>query len=375
MKSKIQILVIVVLMLLNNDLFSRDMIYSTSTLEAGPVGTASTMAASLGGLESFLYNPATYCSYKHAYRPENPRLSIFLNPLAPIGYGKDYLETGELADHSFAGPAFFFLRAIQITVHPFTIGAILGEEEYYPLEGAASNPENYKLDWFQIRNLPDSHRSIGFFHINLAERVKIGASVTGYIRNQNVEAVGATYGVYLAPSHQVQVGVFFVELPAGYEDTRRNIAGLEDQSINAGVNFAPEKNTRLMVDFRNIFRETRITEISDIEDSAQDQEVVEPVDEPATQENEEISSQIEVRLGAEYLVGDHLAIRAGSVPNTQDGDYSFTWGIGLLEQHILARERYKYVVPQYMLNYAMLLHFTDTERLVTHMLTFSWEIG
>ncbi len=312
-------------------------IFSFSTLEATPIAMAGAVTARLGGLESALYNPATISRYNDGFEPEKLHISFNINPAAAIGYSADFLAGESIPGKSPVAHAGFLLRGITVYRSPFTIGVLLGEEEF-DLPSAGSE------ELFELRGTPERYRSQGFLVFTITPRVKVGGTLSAYIREQGIHAYGASYGVYLEPGPNFNIGVFFAELPDGFSDSRRFLSGVEDQTVNVGISYEPDRLTLLTFDVRNVFKE-------------------------------EGDRTLEARFGAERRLNDWLCLRAGTMPSTQVGDQYYTWGIGLLDRHIMTDKRHYFRVPQFMLNYAMVQKRTDKVWETIHLLSLTMEIG
>ncbi len=314
-----------------------DPLYSFATLEAVPIAMAGAVTARLGGMESTWYNPATYTRYRSEFQPDQLHVSVNVNPAAILGYSGDMVLGRDIPGHPVAGPASFVIRGVTVTRTPFIFGAVMGEEEF-------DQPRNRQFDLFELRDTPNRYRGNSFLVFAVSPRVRVGGTISGYIRENSVHALGASYGVYLEPGDNFNIGVFFSELPDGFSESRRFLSGVEDQTVNAGISYEPNRKTLLTCDVRNVFQE-------------------------------EGDRDLEVRVGAERRLGDLLMLRMGIIPATQVGDQYFTWGLGLLDRHRLTESPHHYRVPHFMVNYAMVQKRSEEQWETVHLLTLSVEIG
>ncbi|MBD3166573.1 hypothetical protein GF324_08240 [bacterium] len=331
-------------------------VYSVATFEAVPMSMGGAVTARLGGLESVFYNPATYTHKTPRLWESGLELTVYTNPPAAFAYGARALEGREPPGKPSYDAPLLFLRGINAAYKPFHIGAVFAEEELQPLDSKSDH-------LFNIDQIPDNRRLAGYATIVLSRQVRIGASVTGFFRERRMRQYGTSYGLYLVPSRLIQVGVFFCDVPDFHQDStftggdplsagsngesvsvRHPYAGLEDESVNIGFSLQPNRNSRILVDLRSVF----------IEDG---------------------SKQIEARIGAEGRIGDHLALRAGAIPNTREGDHVVTWGIGLVDLHRFGEQIGLYEAPGFLLNYALVYRFGDSGRDRAHFFTMSWELG
>ncbi len=324
-------------------------VYSFSTLESGPIGVAGAVTARLGNIESILYNPATYTRYSTVLWDEQPHFSIHINPAAALSYTSAFIRNEDISGFPEIDAPLSIIRGFTLFWKPFTIGTIFTEEQLFSTDGSNSS-------WFDIGNTPNNRRAISYLNITLSERVRVGVSAMGIIRNRSIDmfsendkaqfesVIGSSYGVYLAPSEYVEVGVFFADLPNDFTDSRQMLSGIEDQSVNAGISITPERNTRLHIDARNVFHEND-------------------------------GNELEFRFGAEYNMFHHITLRAGAMPRTQDGGEYITCGIGLLDKNQLGNFPGKYSVPSFMLNYSMVYRLNGDIDEQVHLLTLMLEIG
>lgn len=324
------------LVLIANPLFADD-VYSFSTLQAGPMGMAGAITAKLGSIECLNVNPAAYARYKPRMWPENPQFSFQLNPSAGYAYAYDASQGTSLDKDELFPPAGHILQGISLALKPFTIGAVFAEELVLDTIGIGNE------SWFGIREANERHQSIAYATITITDRVRLGFASHLFVYKQKVRGVGASYGVFMSPSEIVDVGAFFVDIPNNYDTARRTPLGIEDQSINAGVSIKPDRYTFFTVDARNVFSEQQ-------------------------------RRNLEFRIGAERRFKDHVALRIGGIPLTEKDDSYLTWGIGLLDQYRVTKNRDHYRVPAFLINYSGIVRFYDGEKAFAHMLSIVLEI-
>jgi hypothetical protein len=348
------------LLLLAVAVHAGDDAYSVATLEAIPMGMGGAVSARLGGLESVFYNPATFTHKTPRLWEEGLELTVFTNPAGAIAYGAEAIQGDPPPGNPGYDVPMVFLRGVNLAYKPFHIGTVLAEEELLPID---DKPDQF----FDLDRVPNNRRLAGYINLVLSRRVRVGASVTGFFRERQIKQYASTYGLYLTPSRFIQVGVFFCDLPEFHADStftgtgsfdefeadepqtepmsvRRPYAGLEDESVNLGMALRVNRDSRIMLDLRNVF----------IEDASRD---------------------IEVRVGAEGRVNDHVIIRAGAVPSTEEGDHLVTWGVGLLDMHRFGEQIGLYETDGMFLNYAMVYRFGRSGRDRAHFLTLTWELG
>lgn len=275
-------------------------------------------------MAAILYNPAAFLQYSS---PQKFKVTVYLNPIAPIVSGYDYQKKTEPDSDPFLKEllksAALGLKSIIFSLNAVETGFLFLEEPIATGEQA---------DFFSTRSFWSNYSNSFFFRIRFAPQVAIGVNTTLYYQEQIDQKrwfFGNSYGIFLSPNQQTSVGVYYFALPSQLPKYRENLDRLGHDTINIGVAYHPETASTIALDVRNI-----------------------------TQENATHSR--EIHLGLERNFGNWFALRSGWFQTPSKLQY-FSGGIGLIADNLFKKADNQLRNPFYLINYSLVVEQAKNE--------------
>ncbi len=319
---------------------------AVSTLVARPLGMGGAFTAVNDDLAALLYNPANFTLYQD-YRAR--RLTIFLNPVAPIVtlqkpealFGRAYITWEEAA-----AVAAMLVKGMTLSLGSFEFGALFGEQSPQPEHFSAQRV-------FDANGFLDNQYSILAMRMRVAERVSLGGSLGLYYRSE-VErgrrwGVGTSYGVQVRPSRRVAVGVSYFTFPQMAPGYREAIERIVDGGVNLGVSVQSKFGTTIAVDFRNLGDE-----------NAAAGELMR-----------------EAHLGVEQVLLAHLALRAGVFrkrDENAENRYVLSAGLGLADANGFWTLKRRFSHSNWIFNYGAVTETLAGQRRFYHALSMIFRL-
>ena len=302
------------------------------------MGTAFTAVES--GLESALYNPATF-QYIEAHK--GLKFSVLFNPVVSAGlynlYNNDSREgisTGDWYNVFRTLP-----KAIVLSSEKWEFGLINHEE----LETRSSFHKQIKF--VEGDHFFQHHVENFIARIKLAKQVQLGAAVqyySAFVEDSLQHGFGASYGVFIKPHSKLNVGVVFVNLPVGMKNVRVNHDRFNTESVNVGFAYRPFSQTTIALDVRNLSEESQTT-------------------------------TREIHFGVEQGIFNQIYLRSGFYRDRFNKKNRFSFGIGLLNLNMFRLDDAKYYGPNLAINYALMVEPNELENRRWHFLTVQWGFG
>ncbi len=218
------------------------------------------------------------------------------------------------------------------------VGLLLLEEYLDPVgleEAQGLSDPTHLLDTYY------STLTIGF---SLAPTVSIGVSQVIFSgwdgSGQRLYGGGRIYGAMLNPNDRVTVGLVYYDVADSFESYRRDIEGLADRTMNAGLTFRPVRNLILAFDLRDLAEKHSDT-------------------------------ALEPRIGAEWNLWGRGAIRGGLYREDDGESVVLTLGMGAIPMVACFKGRDALRADSFVLSYAVLLKSgTGPRHLISVLLHF-----
>lgn len=252
-------------------------------------------------LSSGLYNPASF--RVNAARDER-QFRIFFNPVGcaaafdefnkyDLEYGKDSKLTGGEA-----------LRAASLLLKGMVFTTSIADFGLAFNEAVLQNDSLNVLGDRFISTESITRESFNSAFVNLKIAPTISLGLTGSIyrlreEDHDVYRNGYSFGVLVEPSPKMEVGLAYFYTPEEFSDSRLNLEHLDGGTVTGGVSYYPQPGTVLSFDVRN-------------------------------PNNEDQAASLEIHSGAEYTIGNRLALRAGYYRKKDTEDDVFSFGMGIL---------------------------------------------
>ncbi|MFQ5706254.1 MAG: hypothetical protein ACE5HO_02330 [bacterium] len=298
--------------------------FTLSDVKARPLAMGGAFTSVEDDLASIQYNPAALDLYQ---ADKSKRVTLFLNPVGLVVGGvrnKDIFNTGSYSLDDFLLTMGLLVKSVFVSLNAFDFGILLGEEGFFQPEAFAND------DLFDVSGLQQNHAHSIVGRWKLADKISIGGSASllyGSDENDPAKSrrdVAVSYGILLKPDKGLNVGVSFINLPDTLKDYRWPLERLVDESVNVGVSYKPFASMLLSLDVRNLGEE----------------------------QNKAVR---EIHFGVEQVLFSHLALRAGFFDKKEEGEYSLTWGVGLLDRNLFSNPDNGFAHRDYFLNYAFVL--------------------
>jgi len=215
---------------------------TVNTVSPRPLAMGGAFISVRGRLSALSWNPAAFIL---SDKELTHRLRIHINPI--ITTALLYDEHRDMGDILAAlGTA---VKAITYSHRWAELGLLLWEE---PLSDPLTAP-NGRL--FRSDRILEHHWHTLGLRIRLAPTVSLGCSGNLYkIQDgdgHSTLAGGANYGVLLRPVRRIEVGLAYFDFPAGLEDVRLDLEGLEDESVNGSLSIHPDASTIVALGLRD----------------------------------------------------------------------------------------------------------------------------
>lgn len=277
----------------------RHLYLTANTMAARPLAMGGAYVAVEDALTAGLYNPANAGGYRLDTRTG---FQFFLNPWSSalaVSQGATFFE-GEnpKAPRAFATLG-LLLKGFNLHVGPFDVSAILNEQA----SSSSMLPEGFD----QADNYWNNRYNVLALRIRLADRVSVGGSLGLFYLKPSAAAqrswqVLASYGIALAPSHSVLLGVSYLTVPARAAGNQRDHPErIADSSINLGMSYQPFAGTTFSLDVRNV-----------VEDAGR-------------------MVRREPHLGIEQSLFSLMSLRLGGFYKSEEEQAALSCGLGLLD--------------------------------------------
>ncbi len=316
---------------------------TTNTLVARALAMGGAYVALEDALAAGLYNPANAGGYRLA---RHQRVQFFLNPVTPAlaftqrssFFGKEEKSLGQtLASLGL------LLKGFTLRVGPFDVSTILGEQ-------ASSHTVLAPTKW-ETSAYRDNQYSTVALRMRLADRVSVGGSLgLYYVKLPGATArawkILASYGITLAPSQKVLLGVSYLTVPTvGTVTQRDHPERIADNSVNLGLSYRPVAHATMSFDLRNV-----------VEDGG-------------------VIVRREPHLGLEYTFHTLLALRCGAFYKREEARAVFSAGLGLLDLNWPRGRAAHSQYSHWALNYGIVAErLALGQRRVIHALTVAFRI-
>ena len=316
---------------------------TTNTLVARPLALGGAYVAVEDALAAGLYNPANAGGY---HLDRHARFQLFLNPLTPalaFSQSSSFFDKEEKSFAQTLATIGLLLKGFTLRAGPFDLSAILGEQ-------ATSDALLSEKMW-ETTGYLDNQYNVLALRMRLAERVSVGGSVGLYYlkprgAEQRIWKVLASYGITLAPSRAVLLGVSYLTVPAREMANQRDYPErIVDSSVNLGLSYRPHPSTTVSFDLRNV-----------VEDGGD-------------------MVRREPHLGFEYGLFSLLALRLGSFYKLEDEQAAVSAGIGLLDLNWPRSRASHAQYSHWAINYGVVAERTmQGDRRFIHALTVAFRI-
>jgi len=272
----------------------------------------STPAAFEGYAGDVPINPAGFNLYSNEYEP---KFEIFFNPagalMAVYGLSNGEYSNGTFDEGDVLIPMFLLVKGINLSVHPFDFGLVLGEQNQIGFEG------NNFFSYFPVL---DDYYNRMFLQLELHRKVAVGLSAEFFFSDEKIKGVGVSYGVMIKPG-KLHVGVFYYMLPHNYQDSFLYRDRIVEDTVNAGLSWEPVGFLKMYFDLRNLSEENSPT-------------------------------FLEPHAGMETFIWEHTAVRFGFYH--EDGERNvFSFGVGLLDLNDFKSLDDQSQRKEYLLNYGL----------------------
>ena len=319
-----------------------DPVYITS-------GSLRGRALSMGGayssiqddFSSGLYNPASF--RVNASRSERP-FRLFFNPVGCAAAFNDFnrYDTEYRPDTELTGDEAFLAASLLLKGFVFTTDIAdfgLALNEAIPRSDSALATGGRFISAESLRR--ESFHS-AFVNLKIAPTISLGLSGSLYRSREGDHdeyRSGYSFGVLLEPSPKMEVGLTYFHAPPEFSDARLNLERMDGGTVTGGVSFYPEPGMILSVDVRNLNRE-------------------------------EQAASLEIHYGAEYTIGNRLALRSGYFRKKDTENDVFSLGAGILP--VWGRvAKYRNSARSDILTYAFVRE-TGVSGSNWHLLTLLW---
>lgn len=268
-------------------------------------GRALAMGGAYSSLEddfsSGLYNPAAF--RLNAARSER-KFRVFFNPAgSAVAFREfsrndiDFQPDNCITEKEAFRAASLFLKGVVFTTPVADFGLSLNEPVLRS-DSSLVHADRFLSAESVIR---ESFHSV-FLNLRIAPTISMGVSGALYqtrTEHEDKYRSGHTFGVLLEPTPKMLVGLAYTNIPSDISDARVNVERIEGGTVSGGVSFYPDSGTTLSVDVRNL-------------------------------NQEESKASLEIHAGAERIIGNRLALRAGYYRKKETKDDVVSVGAGIL---------------------------------------------
>ena len=285
-----------------------------------PISMGGAFTAVEDGIGSIAYNPA---SVEFWTLNKGFRVSLIANPVAPAGlysYYKDN-QNSALSSGQWWDVAKTLLKGVIIGIPEFQAGVILYEEPLARYTKLSGN------NIFSAQHFLSNQYETAFARINLADIFSLGGTLSVYTFEDSGRVrreMGASYGILIKPTRNLNVGVMFLDLPNAIQNIRLPLERMADETVNVGISFKPFRGTTASLDVRNISEETK----------------------PASRE---------LHFGIKQRIGNFVGLRGGFFQENETHQKYFSAGVGLFGANLLRPGRSKFDNPDFLLNYSYVI--------------------
>lgn len=321
----------------------RHLYLTTNTMLARPLAMGGAYVAVEDALAAGLYNPANAGGYRL-----DPRtgFQLFLNPWSStlaVSQASAFFEGEPKRMARGLATLGLVLKGFNLHAGPFDLSAILNEQ--------ASSSSLLSENVRDVENYWNNQYNVLALRIRLADRVSVGGSLGLYYLKPSASMrrsweVLASYGITLAPSHSVLLGVSYLTVPSREIGNQRDHPErMADGSINLGMSYRPFANTMLSFDLRNV-----------VEDAGR-------------------MVRREPHLGFEHSPFSHMALRLGSFYKSEEEQIAVSCGIGLLDLNWPRKRASHEQYPHWSVNYGVVGERTGRKsRRFIHALTVAFRL-
>ncbi|MEK7729463.1 MAG: hypothetical protein AAB354_13695 [candidate division KSB1 bacterium] len=316
---------------------------TTNTLVARPLAMGGAYVAVEDALAAGLYNPANAGGYR---LERHARVQFFLNPLTPALAFSQRAAFFDKEEKSFArtlATLGLLVKGFTLRAGPFDLSALLGEQ-------ATSLALLPKAKWDNAAYWNNQYHVLAL-RMRLADRVSVGGSLGLYYlqpagSSQRTWEVLASYGIALAPSHSVLLGVSYLAVPTREKSNQRDHPErIVDSSINLGLSYRPSPGTTVSFDLRNVVEEGRGM------------------------------VRREPHLGFEHSLFSLLALRGGAFYKLEDEQAALSAGVGLFNLNWPRARATHMQYSHWAINYGVVAErIRAGQRRFIHVLTVAFRI-
>lgn len=316
---------------------------TTNSLVARPLAMGGAYVAVEDALAAGLYNPANAGGYR---LERHGRVQFFLNPVTPaLAFSRpsSFFNKEEKGLAQTLASLAFMLKGVTLHGGPFDLSVIIGEQA----SSLALLPDS---KW-ETANYLDNQYSVLALRMRLADRVNVGGSLGWYYikargAQQREWKALASYGITLAPSRSVSLGVSYLTVP-GHETTtqRDHPERIVDSSVNLGLSYRPHASTTVSFDLRNV-----------VEDGG-------------------VMVRREPHFGIEYGLRSVLALRFGTFYKREEERAAICAGLGLLDLNWPRGRSTHASYSHWAINYGIVAErIASSRRRFIHALTVAFRI-
>lgn len=279
-----------------------------------------------------LYNPAAF--RLNATRSER-RFRLILNPIGSAAafseyatYDLDYHKDRRLTGVEAALAAVMLLKGATFTTSAFDVGFMFNEPVIRGDSSAVSDGR-----FFTVEGVTREAFHGAFLNLKIAPTVSLGLTGSLYQRRnggRNEYSGGYTFGVLLDPTNWMKVGFSYHQIPDNRSDTRTNLESIETGAVSGGVSYYPDSQTTFSMDVRNLNKEAA-------------------------------TASLEIHAGAERVIGNRLALRAGYFRKKGTEHDVVSFGAGILPIWVKL-QKYRHSTRHDLLSYTFVMEEGDRNR-------------
>ncbi|MCK5145452.1 hypothetical protein KAR48_01785 [bacterium] len=219
-----------------------------STVKTRSLGLGGAFTAMSDPLCAWEMNPAG-AGFSRNERGPLIQHKIFLNGLAPgllINNSKVFNDGLSLLGT--------LVKGVYASIGPFAFGAVFGEQIISDVRAFEDN------NLFDTSQYIDNRNSSLGMCLSLGSRVSIGASAEIFKRKNNskeIYKIGYRYGVQVRTKNNIDIGLFFTDLPNSFQNDRIPLERIGDETLNIGIAYHYSKWLTISADLRNVSDEDR----------------------------------------------------------------------------------------------------------------------
>lgn len=301
------------------------------------LGLAGALQATRDDLASISYNPANYSLYRES---KTFRVTLFFAPftsaLAGL-YPDKFLGRAAQRNEGYYVAAASFLKGLDITFGSLNAGFLFGEPVFN-----FTRSQN-ETSGFHVNSLYSNHYNSFILRLKLADQVAIGASASlVYLQPEGSGrrwSLAASYGIAMQPNDHIRVGLSLLSASTEILHYREFLDEMYSDALNLGISVRMPGHFLLNFDLRNL------TVTQEIQDE-------------------------KYLLGLEKSFWKQLAVRAGVQFDPQDGFYTYSFGVGLLNFNKFYSDSRAFTHENYALNYVFIRRLVGSRFHSIHGLNF-----